>query len=236
MSLSEPPEAAQSNQLLAALPSEVFLLLSPYLERIVLNFNEVICEARESMTYVYFPVNSVISLLATTDNETTTEVAVVGYEGMVGLSAFLGVNTELFKGIVQIAGEAIRIRTDIFKVAVELPPLHNLLLRHTSTILQQVSQSAFCNYHHSVEKRCCRLLLMLHDCARSDNLPLTQDYLSKILSVRRASVNEVTSKLQKEGFIAYSYGQIRIQNREGLEQTACECYKIIKNHRDRLLD
>lgn len=167
-------------------------------------------------------------------DSTATEVGLVGNEGIVGISVFLGIDTAPTKAIVQIPGEAMRIQVVDFKAEMVSSSLHNLLERYTLALMNQISQSVACNQHHSLEERCCRWLLMSHDRANSDSFPITQEFLSHMLGVRRASVTVVAGILQKAGLIRYSRGQMTILDRPGLEKVACECYGSVKAEFDRL--
>ncbi|HEY9674560.1 MAG TPA: Crp/Fnr family transcriptional regulator [Waterburya sp.] len=235
MSLSKSPRMPIENRLLAALPSEFKARLEPNLERVSLPFKEVLYEFRELIEYIYFPINAVISLLTIVEEHTLAEVGLVGNEGMVGLSVFLGIEATPFKAIVQVPGEAIRMKADVFKDWVNSDsPLCSLLLRYTHALMFQISQSAACNSHHCVEERCCRWLLMTCDRVQSDQFPITHDFLSQMLGVRRASITVVAGMLQKAGLIRYSRGQMIIIDREGLEAVSCECYRLVKVEEDRL--
>jgi len=235
MSLSDPPRMPMENRLLTALPSEVKARLLPNLERVSLPFKEVLYESRELIEYVYFPNHGVVSLLTIVEDGTLAEVGLVGNEGIVGLSVFLGVETTPFNAIVQVPGEAMRMKADVFKDSVNPDsPLHSLLLRYTHALMLQISQSAACNHHHSVEERCCRWLLMTRDRAQSDKFPLTHEFLSQMLGVRRASVTVVAGMLQKAGLIRYSRGQMTLLDRPGLEAVSCQCYRLVKEEEDRL--
>jgi CRP-like cAMP-binding protein len=223
------------NRLLAALPSEVKARLEPNLERVSLPFQDVLYESREVIEYVYFPINGVVSLLTIVEERTLAEVGLVGNEGMVGLSVFLGIEATPFKAIVQVPGEAMRMKADVFKDLVNLDtPLHGLLMRYTHTLMFQISQSAACNPHHSVKERCCRWLLMTRDRMHSDQFPLTHEFLSQMLGVRRASITVVAGMLQKAELIRYSRGQMTIKDRLGLEAVSCQCYRLVKEEEDRL--
>jgi len=235
MSLSDHPPMPIENRLLAALPSEVKARLEPNLERVSLPFKEVLYESREVIEYVYFPINGVVSLLTIVEERTLAEVGLVGNEGMVGLSVFLGIEATPFKAIVQVPGEAMRMKADVFKDLVNPDsPFYSLLLRYTHTLMLQISQSAGCNSHHSVEERCCRWLLMTSDRVQSDQFPITHEFLSKMLGVRRASITVVAGMLQKAGLIRYSRGQMTIKDRPGLEAVSCQCYRLVKEEEDRL--
>lgn len=230
------PQVLIENRLLLALPSEEYERLLPHLENVSLTFKEVLYAPREPMQYVYFPNHGVVSLLTSLSDNTVAEVGLVGNEGMVGVPVFLGVDTTPFKAIVQLSGDAMRMKKDVFKASLNQDTvLHFLLQRYTQALMIQISQSAACNWHHSVEERCCRWLLMTHDRAKTDQFPLTQEFLSKMLAVRRASVTVVAGTLQKAGLIRYSRGQMTILDRLGLEETTCECYMLVKQEFDRLL-
>jgi len=223
------------NRLLAALPNEEYLSLLPHLETVSLAFKEVIYKSREPIEQVYFPNNGVISLLTNMEPGTIAEVGLVGLEGMAGLPVFLGVETMPLQAIVQVPGDAMRMKTDVFKDLLNRgSSLHSLLLRYTYALMLQISQSAACNCHHSVSKRCCRWLLMTHDRVSSDSFPLTHQFLSQMLGVRRASVTVVAGMLQQAGLIAYSHGQVTILKRIGLEEAVCGCYGLAKQEEDRL--
>ncbi|MBD1806015.1 Crp/Fnr family transcriptional regulator [Microcoleus sp. FACHB-SPT15] len=235
MSLVYPPRSPVENRLLSALTSEFKAHLLPNLERVELPFKEVLYQATNPIDYVYFPNHGVVSLVTILEDSTAAEVAVVGNEGMVGLPIFLGVETSLHEAIVQVPGEAMRMKTDVFKNLVKPDsPLHALLLRYTNTLMLQLSQSTACISHHSVEERCCRWLLMTCDRVHSDQFPITHDFLAKMLAVRRASVTVVAGMLQKAGLIRYSRGQMTILDHQGLEAVSCECYRRVKEEEDRL--
>jgi CRP-like cAMP-binding protein len=170
------------------------------------------------------------------ENGATAEVGMVGYEGMVGLPAFLGADTVSSKAVVQIQGYAMKMKVEDFtEQANRHGSLHRLLQRYTQALLMQVSQSAACNRFHSVEERFCRWMLMTHDRVRSDSFPVTQEFLSQMLGVRRPSISVVAAIVQKAELIRYSRGKMTILNRKGLEAGTCECYAIVKEDFDRLL-
>lgn len=224
------------NRLLLALPNEEYERLLPNLENVSLAFKQVLYEPGEPIEYVYFPNHGVVSLLTSISDSTVAEVGLVGLEGMVGLSVFLGVDTTPLKAIVQVPGDAIRMKADVFRASVNRGvALHVLLLRYTQARIVQISQSAGCNSHHSVEQRCCRWLLMTNERVKSDRFPLTQEFLSQMLGVRRASVTVVAGRLQACGLIRYSRGQMTILDLHGLEQATCSCYMLVKQESDRLL-
>ena len=223
------------NRLLAALPPEVYTSLLPDLEIVSLEFKQLLYESKEPIAYVYFPLDCLISLFTVMANSTAAEVTMVGNEGMLGLAVFLGNDTTPFRAIVQIPGEAMRMKTDAFKQAFNsFNLLSDCLKRYTHTLLIQIAQSSACNSYHTVEQRCCRWLLTMHDNAKSDRFAITQEFLSQMLGVRRASVNEVAGKLQKAGLIRYYRGQMKICDRTSLEAASCECYSLVKSEFNRL--
>lgn len=236
MSMSTAPRNPAKNRLLAALPREEYERLLPKLETVPLTLKQVIYEPGKPIQHVYFLNTGVISLLTILADSTAAEVGVVGNEGMIGISVLLGIDTTPGKALVQIQGEAMRMRTADFKAEVLAgSSLHTLLQRYTYVMINQISQTVACNRYHSVEERCCRWLLMSHDRANSDSFPATQEFLSEMLSVRRASVTVVAGMLQKAGLIRYSRGKMTILDRPGLEEVTCECYGSVKAEFDRLL-
>lgn len=224
------------NQLLAALPLKEYERLLPNLESVYLPQKQVIYEAKEPIKYVYFPTDAVMSLINLMENGAGVETGTVGREGMVGISVFLAGDRSINQAVAQIPGNALRMRADVFNRDVTPgSPLYKLLQRYTQALLSQIFQSVSCNGLHSIEKRCCRWLLMTQDRVEGNQFPLTQEFLAYMLGVRRASVSEVCSLLQKAGFISYSRGSITILNRQALESTSCACYAIVKAEFNRLL-
>ncbi len=225
------------NQLLSALPQKEFERLWPTLEFVSLAFQQILYEANQPIEYVYFPNNGIISLVTITEDGGTVEAATVGNEGMVGISILLGVEKTPVQAISQMAGDALRMRTEVFKREITPnSPLYALLLRYTQVLIGQLSQTVACNRLHSVEERCCRWLLLCQDRVRSNQFALTQETLAQMLGVRRASVSVVAAILQKAGLIRYSRGKITILDRVGLEAASCECYRVVKAEFDRLLN
>jgi CRP-like cAMP-binding protein len=206
------------------------------LETVSLDFKQVLYAPSEPIEHVYFPDNGVVvSLVLIISGSIAAEVGMVGNEGMAGLSVFLGAETTPFRTIVQVPGDAMRMKADVFKASVNQgDALHGLLMRYTHALLIQVSQSVACKSHHSIEQRCCRWLLMNHDRVGCDQFPITHEFLSQMMGVRRAGVTEVAGVLQKAGLIRYSRGQMTILNRLGLEEACCECYRSVKAQEDRL--
>ncbi|MBV8884410.1 MAG: Crp/Fnr family transcriptional regulator [Chroococcidiopsidaceae cyanobacterium CP_BM_RX_35] len=235
--MSERPRMLVENRLLAALPGDEYQRLFPNLETVSLDLKQALYEPREPIQYVYFPKRGVVvSLLAVMADRTMAEVGLVGNEGLVGLPVFLGVETTPFKAIVQLPGSAMRMKVDVFKHSINWGgQLQSRLQHYTYTLMSQISQSLACNSRrHSVEQRCCRWLLMSHDCVDSDSFPITQEFLSQMLGVRRASVTVVVGRLQKAGLLRHHRGQMTILDRPGLEAATCECYRLIKEELDRL--
>lgn len=224
------------NRLLSTLSPEEYKRLVPNLDFVSLSFKQIIYAPHQPIEHVYFPNSGIISLVNLTEDGDTVEAATVGNEGMVGIPVLLGADQMIGQAVVQIPGDAIRMRTDVFNR--EVTPgstLHNLLLRYTLALINLISQSVACNRRHSVEERCCRWLLLCHDRVQSNQLPLTQELLSQMLGVRRPSVSVVAAILQRAGLIRYSRGRITILDRPGLEAVSCECYWIVKEEFERLL-
>jgi|SRR5581483_878280 len=213
--------------LLAALPRKEYERLRPHLELVSLHISEVLYEAGASIRHVYFPHYSMISLLTLRVGGEKVEVGVIGREGMVGLPVFLGTDISPNQVIVQVADGAMRMKSEALKAELRRGgALPGLLLRYTHARITQISQTAACNSLHTVGERLCRWLLMVHDRVESDDFLLTHEYISEMLGVRRAGVTSAARLLQQGGLIRYSYGKVTILNRKGLEQTACECYRI----------
>jgi CRP-like cAMP-binding protein len=219
------------NQLLAALPHKEYKRLLPHLELVSLGVKEVLHEPYQPIQYIYFPENGLITKVASTEDGSSVEVGMAGKEGMTGICVFMGSSTAPFKAVVQISGEAMRIEAAVFQAEIRRNwPWSDLLLRYSQGFLCMVSQSAACNLLHSVEKRCCRWLLMVHDRMESDEFPLTQESLALMLGVHRQSITEVARSLSRRGLIHYRWGKVTILDRQGLEAAACECYQLIRQH------
>lgn len=225
------------NLLLSALPKREYKRLLPHLEDVPLSFKDVLNEPGQPATYLYFPTHGMISLiLPSSGRGGSLEVGVVGREGMVGLSIILGVAEMFTRCMVQVPGEALRIRADTFRAVVSRDSaLHQLLLRYVHFFLTQLSQRVACNALHSVEKRLCYWLLTVRDRANTDHFPLTHQFLAAMMGVRRASVTEAARRFRKAGMIRYGGGQLTILNRHRLEKAACGCYRIVKTELSRLL-
>jgi CRP-like cAMP-binding protein len=226
--MSGRPEPLSENRLLAALSVEEYELLAPHLEPLTLNLGDILFQPDERLQHVYFPLNSIISLLTELSDGNGIEVGLVGREGFVGISAILG-GSETKVATVQAQGRALKMRAA--KLLEEFRrggTLQNVLLRYTHALMAQISQSVVCNARHPVEGRMARWLLMYQDRLERDEFELTHEFMAHMLGVRRASVSEIASKLQSLGFIQYQRRRIKIIDREGLESFTCECYPVVK--------
>jgi CRP-like cAMP-binding protein len=222
--------------LLGALPEEEFERHLPHLEAVTLELKDYLYESGGPIEYVYFPIDCVTSTMATMKDGRMVEVGTIGKEGMDGLPVFLGAQTAPLTSFCQVAGDAARMRVDAFRS--EAKPgdrLHDLLCHFTEATLVFAAQSSACNRLHSIEQRCCRWILHTHDRVDRDEFYLTQEFLSQMLGVRRASVSEVASAFQREGLIFYNRGKLIVHDRTGLEAVACECYGVITKEFDGLL-
>lgn len=218
------------NRLLAALPLGEYRRLFPRLEQIALNYGENIYERGEVISHVYFPGSGIISLLAAVEESSTLEVGIVGREGIVGLALFLGVKTSNNRAIVQGAGFAMRMTAaDLLAKCRNGGALPHILQRYTHSLLTQVSQSAVCYRFHPVEARLARWLLMTSDRMETGEFPITQEFLSNMLGVRREAVNRSAGNLQQQELISYSRGNLSITDQPNLEKAACPCYGVIRD-------
>ena len=225
------------NQLLLALPKLEFQRLAPHLEEVSLSLGQVLYEAGENIKHVYFPNRAMVSLIAVLEDGSTTEVGMVGSNGVVGYPAFLGDDLTTTRIIVQVAGTAMKIDTKILKREFNRGGvLQRQLLLYTQALLTQISQTAACNRHHSLEARLARWLLTAQDHTASDTIQITQEFIAELLGTRRSGVTVAAGLLQQAGIIRYSRGRITILNRLALEATACECYGFIKKEFERLLN
>jgi CRP-like cAMP-binding protein len=224
------------NRLLAALPYADYEALLPDLRPAPFCLREVIYEPGQPAKYVYFPTTCVVSLLYTTETGASADTGLVGNDGMLGIPLCLGGETMPSRAVVQIAGHALSMRASTFQDEfARRPGFRNILLRYVQALLTQVSQTAVCNRLHPMVKRLARRLLLCHDRVHCDELPMTQEFISQMLGGRRESVTVAAGYLQDAGLIRYSRGRIRIINRRGLEDNACECYQVVKHECDRLL-
>ena len=226
----------RENQLLAALKEPEWAAWAPHLELVDLQLGQVISEPGSKLTHVYFPTSCIVSLLYVTEEGDSAEIAVVGHEGIVGVSLFMGGETTPSRAIVQSSGKAFRLKGSVMmKEFSRAGPVMHLLLRYTQALITQMSQTAVCNRHHSVDQQLCRWLLLSLDRLSSNKLVMTQELIANMLGVRREGVTAAAGALQSAGLIRYSRGQITVLDRPGLEERACECYAVVKTEFDRLL-
>jgi CRP-like cAMP-binding protein len=230
------PRNPRQNHLLAALPVPESERLYPHLEPVVLPLGDVLYESGDRLQYVYFPIASIVSLLYVMADGASAEIAVVGNEGIIGIALFMGGETMPNRAVVQSAGHAYRLKGQLLKEEFNRAgELQHLLLRYTQALLTQMSQTAVCNRHHTVDQQLCRWLLLSLDRLPSNELKMTQELIANMLGVRREGVTEAAGKLQNAGLIHYSRGQITVLDRPRLEARACECYQVVKTEFDRLL-
>ena len=226
----------QQNLLLAALPGEVMERLLPHLELVEMPLGMVLYESGDTLRHVYFPTDSIVSLLYVMESGASAEISVVGNDGVIGVALFMGGESTTSRAIVQSAGFAYRLlgqrMKDEFNRHGEL--LH-LMLRYSQALITQMAQTAVCNRHHSIDQQLCRWLLLSLDRLESNELVMTQELIASMLGVRRESITEAAGKLQRLGVIQYQRGHITVLNRASLENLCCECYQVVKQEYDRLL-
>jgi CRP-like cAMP-binding protein len=226
----------KQNHLLAAMPAAEFDRLLPHLELVPMPIGEVLYESGGRLNHVYFPTTSIVSLLYVLENGASAEIAIVGNEGILGISIFMGGETTPSRAVVQSAGFGYRLKAQLLKREFNRAgPVLRLLLRYTQTLITQMAQTAVCNRHHTVEQQLCRWLLLSLDRLPSDSLNMTQDLIANMLGVRREGVTEAAGNLQRKGLIKYSRGHIKVLDRPGLERAVCECYSVVKLEFDRLM-
>ena len=236
MSLTSRPNSPVENRLLAALPPEDYERLLPQLQQVSFSLGEVIYEFGGHLDYVYFPTDSIISLLYTMENGTSAEMGLTGNDGIVGIALFMGGGTMPNRAVVQSGGTAIRMKAKLLQDEFARGgKFQQLLLRYTQALITQISQTAVCNRLHSVEQQLCRWLLLSHDRVKADELIMTQELIADMLGVRREGVTVAAGQLQDVGAISYVRGHIKIRDRKKLEQAVCECYRVVKDEFDRLL-
>ncbi|HEY1399654.1 Crp/Fnr family transcriptional regulator [Roseateles sp.] len=229
-------ELARENRLLAALSDDELSRWLPDLEAVEAPLGEVLYESGGQLTHVYFPTTCIVSLLYVLEDGGSAEISVVGYEGVLGVSLFMGGQTTPSRGVVQSAGQLLRLRSDLMlKEFNRAGKVMQLLLRYTQALLTQMSQTAVCNRHHSLDQQLCRWLLLSLDRLHGDDLVMTQELIANMLGVRREGVTEAAGNLQDAGLIRYRRGHITVLDRPGLEQRTCECYAVVKNEYNRLL-
>lgn len=233
----EPGIDPKDNGLLAALPMKVLDRLLPDLNAVAMPLGKVIYESGAQLEHVYFPARGcIVSMLYVMEDGASAEIAVVGDEGLVGIALFMGGGHTPSRALVQSAGQAFQLKGPALKKEFERhSELQHLLLRYTQALITQMSQTAVCNRHHSVQQQLCRWLLLSLDRLSSNQLTMTQELIANMLGVRREGVTEAAGKLQAQGLISYRRGHITVLDRAGLEAQVCECYAVVKNEYDRLL-
>lgn len=226
----------KQNHLLAALPAAELKRLQRHLEPVGMPLGKVVYESGSHQDYVYFPTNCIVSLLYVLENGASAEIAVVGNEGLVGISLFMGGETTPSRAVVQSAGDAYRLRGELMKVEFNRGgAMQHLMLRYTQALITQMTQTAVCNRHHSVDQQLCRWLLLSLDRLAVPELTMTQELIANMLGVRREGVTEAAGKLQHAGVISYQRGHIKVLDRPRLEELSCECYEVVRRETDRLL-
>jgi CRP-like cAMP-binding protein len=224
------------NQLLAALPQPEWQRWIPHLEPVTLALGQVLYESGDSMKHVYFPTSAIVSLLYVMEDGASAEIAVVGFEGIVGISLFMGGGSTPSRAVVQSAGRGFRLKAPIILEEFNRSgPVLHLMLRYTQALITQMAQTAVCNRHHSLDQQLCRWLLLSMDRLSGAELIMTQELIANMLGVRREGVTEAALNLQRVGLIRYARGHITVLNRPALEKRTCECYSVVKKEYDRLL-
>ena len=222
------------NHLLAALPAEVQQRLFPYLKLECLPLGKVLYEPGQTLSRVYFPIDSIVSLLYMTESGASAEIAMVGYEGVVGIAVFMGGASTTSRALIQSAGRAYSLSApQLVREFNQNSETRKLLLRYTQSLVASMAQTAACNRHHSIDQQLCRWLLLSLDRLPGNTLTMTQELVANMLGVRREGVSLAAGKLQKLGVIKYSHGQIIVLDRPRLEQLSCECYPEVKDEIDR---
>jgi CRP-like cAMP-binding protein len=226
----------RSNHLLAALPVAEWERWLPQLERVEMPLGQVLYESGTTLSHVYFPLTAIVSLLYVMENGASAEIAVVGNEGIVGISLFMGGESTPSRAVVQSAGQGYRLNAQTMKEEFNRAgPVLHLLLRYTQALITQMAQTAVCNRHHTLDQQLCRWLLLSLDRLQGNDLVMTQELIANMLGVRREGVTEAALSLQKVGLIRYARGHISVLDRTGLEQRTCECYEVVRKEYDRLL-
>lgn len=226
----------KENKLLAALPETEWQRWLPHLEWVGLPLGKVLYEAGSTLSHVYFPTTAIVSMLYVMENGASAEIAIVGNEGIVGISLFMGGESTPSRAVVQSAGQGFRLKGQLLKDEFNRAgPVLHLLLRYTQALITQMTQTAVCNRHHSLDQQLCRWLLLSLDRLPGSDLVMTQELIANMLGVRREGVTEAALKLQEAGLIRYSRGRIAVLDRARLEKRCCECYAVVKNEYQRLL-
>jgi CRP-like cAMP-binding protein len=228
--------APQQNHLLAALSAEVQGRLFPHLEPVSMPLGKVLYESGDTLSHVYFPTDSIVSLLYVMENGASAEISVVGNEGLIGISVFMGGESTPSRAIVQSSGDAFQLSSQRLNDEFNRDAtIRLLMLRYTQALITQMAQTAVCNRHHSIDQQLCRWLLLSLDRLPGNQLTMTQELIANMLGVRREGVTDAASKLQQLGVIAYHRGHITVLDRPRLEELSCECYAVVKKETDRLL-
>lgn len=230
------PHSPNQNHLLAALPTAEFERIAPHLELVAMPLGGVLYESGGQLQHAYFPTSAIVSLHYVMESGASSEIAGVGNEGVLGISLFMGGNTTPSRAIVSAGGHGYRLKVRILMQEFKLAGvMQHLLLRYTQALITQISQTAVCNRHHTLEQLLCRWLLLTLDRLPSNELTMTQELIASMLGVRREGITEAAGYLQQAGFIRYRRGHITVLDRSGLESHACECYAVVKKEHDRLL-
>jgi len=226
----------RGNGLLAALPEAEWERVLPHLENVEMPLGKVLYESGDRLSHVWFPTTSIVSLLYVMENGAAAEIAVVGNEGIVGISLFMGGNSTPSRAVVQSAGQGFRLKANLLMAEFDRAgPVLHLLLRYTQALITQMAQTAVCNRHHSLDRQLCRWLLLSLDRLQSNELVMTQELIANMLGVRREGVTEAAGHLHRAGLIRYQRGHITVLDRAGLERRTCECYAVVRKEYERLL-
>jgi CRP-like cAMP-binding protein len=226
----------KANRLLAVLPETEWERWLPQLEWVSLPLGQVLYESGTLQTHIYFPTTAIVSLLYVMESGASAEIAVVGNEGVVGISLFMGGESTPSRAVVQSAGQGYRLKASMIKDEFNRSgPVMHVLLRYTQALITQMAQTAVCNRHHSLDQQLCRWLLLSMDRLKGNELVMTQELIANMLGVRREGVTEGALKLQKSGLIHYTRGHITVLDRQGLEKRTCECYEVVRKEYERLL-
>jgi len=230
------PDDLRKNHLLAVLPDDVLDRWQSHFEWVDMPLGCVLYEAGAPMSHVYFPTDAIVAIMYLTESGASAEIAVVGNEGIVGISLFMGGGTTPSRGVVQTAGQGVRLERALMKEEFDRggAAMH-LLLRYTQALITQMAQTAVCNRHHKLDEQLCRWLLLSLDRVEGHELVMTQELIAHTLGVRREGITEAAVSLQNAGLISYRRGHITVLNRAGLEVRSCECYRVVKTEYDRLL-
>jgi len=227
--------APQQNHLLASMTQSEWIKIAPYLEEVDFSFNQVLCESGKTPTYMYFPTTAIVSLLYITENGDSSEVAVIGNDGVVGMSLFFSGSDSINQALVQNAGKGYRMSAQEAKYAFSRSSaMHSMLLHYSLAMITQITQTAVCNRHHTIDQQLCRRLLLGLDRLSTNQMAITHEMLANILGVRRESVTQAALNLQTAGIISYKRGLMTVLDRKALERRVCECYAVAKNEQLRL--